>query len=415
MAEQDQTAKMSGKTKALLIGVGMLVVAGLAALIILRPGSGGCEGIIEQTAPRLEANLEIIQNKGAFAVSREKIQELSEGAQKVGLHLKTCCSVLEGGRLDPGQFQQCVDKASAYEKQVALVVRQVTEAAEAKEKGASSVVEEKVSQIAQTIQAASGEVAAFGQQVAQIKRPQQQPKPVEILSSGSEKEPNDTAASATVLPMGEQISGEVANVGDSDYYKLVGSMSVRDRVRVRLENLSDTLRPNLLLYNQDKALLRQGYNDTYGANYEFSFTAEPGVDYYLKVEPYGSMGRYNLVVEYQNAQDAYEPNDDPARHKPTPIQAGKSIQANIMDEQDKDWYYLAAAPTNKIRVRLDNRSSSLRPNILIFNELRSLLTQKYNDTPGASLDFTIEAVPGKAYYLKVDPYGTYGAYQLRVD
>ncbi len=176
MSLQEKSNPVSSQQKLLLIGIGVAGLVGVSVLVILWPRDP-CEGIFEQTAPRLEAHLEIIKNKGAFAVSHELIQELSESAQKVGLHLKTCCSVLERGKLDPEQFQQCIDTASAYDRQVALVARQVKEVAEAKEMGAEEVSQEKIGSINQAIQTATAEAENFGRRVVQVKPRPQPPKP----------------------------------------------------------------------------------------------------------------------------------------------------------------------------------------------------------------------------------------------
>ena len=139
MAEQGNPTASSGRFKLLLIGVGMLLLAGGAALVLLRPGPSSCQGVFEQTAPRLEANIELIRNKGGFAVSQEKVQELTEGSQKVGLHLKTCCAVLDGGKLNPDQFQQCVARASDYERKIAETARQLDVAATSQARGHTAV------------------------------------------------------------------------------------------------------------------------------------------------------------------------------------------------------------------------------------------------------------------------------------
>jgi len=144
MGAESRSRPSSLRTKALLVGIALAGLVGLSLAVILWPRAT-CDGIFQQTAPSLAANLELIKHKGAFAVRQERIQELSEGAQKVGLHLKTCCSVLNAGKLDAQQFQECLGKASAYEKQVALVARHVTDAADAMEKGATDVARRKVS------------------------------------------------------------------------------------------------------------------------------------------------------------------------------------------------------------------------------------------------------------------------------
>lgn len=405
-------SSLTGRHKAILIGGALIVLAGAAALVLLRPGSA-CQGVFEQTAPRLEANIELIKNKGGFAVSQEKVQELTDGAQKVGLHLKTCCSVLEGGTLNPEQFQQCVERASAYEKQIADVAQQVDVAATARQQGNTAVVQEQIGRISQTLHSAAGSVAAFGQQVAQLAPAADAPPPG--TRGESEGEPNDTKDSATALRINTRVNGEIARTDDNDHYRFSPGRPVRDRVIVRLENRSETLRPYLTLFGQDKAELQEAYNGTPGANTELAFTAEPGQQYFLRVKPYGTTGAYTLSVTPQNAHDRFEPNDDPTRHAPTPITPGRSVDANILDTQDDDWYVLKAAPGSRVRLQLENRSATLRPSVIVYNAQRSSLHNPYDGTPGASLDFSFDSTPGATYFFKVTPYGTQGDYRLTLN
>ena len=166
MSAKKISQPISSQHKALLIGVALAGLAGLSVLAILwtRPS---CEGIFVQTAPKLQAHLEIIESKAGFAVGHEQIQELSESAQKVGLHLKTCCSVLEGGKLNPEQFKKCIDKASAYDRQISLVAQKVAELAGANETVSVDVPPEKIDIIKQAIRFATSEAEKFANQVVQ--------------------------------------------------------------------------------------------------------------------------------------------------------------------------------------------------------------------------------------------------------
>jgi hypothetical protein len=404
-------SSITGRHKVLMAGGVILALTGASALVLLRPGTA-CQGVFEQTAPRLEANIELIKNKGGFAVSQEKVQELTDGAQKVGLHLKTCCSVLEGGKLNPDQFQQCVERASTYEKQIAEVAQQVDTAATAQQQGNTAIVQQQTRQIAQTLQSAASEVVAFEQQITQLA-----PAAVSApgVRGGTEREPNDTKDSAAELRIDTRINGEIARTDDSDHFKFTSGKPVRDRVIAKLENRSETLRPSITLFGPDKAQLQEAYNGTPGADTELAFTAEPGKQYFLRVNPYGTTGTYTLSVAAQNAHDRFEPNDDPARHAPTPIAAGKSIDASILDAQDDDWYVLKAAPGSRLRLRLENRSTTLRPSVIVYNAQRSQLHNPYDGTPGASLDFSFEVTPGASYYFRAQPYGTYGTYRITVN
>ena len=182
MPVPEQSKSVSSRQKLLLLGMGVAVLAGVSVLVIVRTGNS-CERIFNQTAPKLEAHLEIIEQKGAIAVGHDQIQELSESAQKVGIHLKTCCSVLDGGKLGPEQFQQCIDTASAYDRQVALVAQQITEVAKSKELSAADVPQEKIANINRIIQTASAEAENFGRRVVQLKPRPQPAKPTPGPSS----------------------------------------------------------------------------------------------------------------------------------------------------------------------------------------------------------------------------------------
>jgi hypothetical protein len=409
----DPSPAMSGLLKAIVIGLGIVVLAGGAALVLIKPGASSCQGVFEQTAPRLEANIELIKNKGGFAVSQEKVQELTEGAQKVGLHLKTCCSVLEGGKLDPDQFQQCIARASAYDQQIAETARQVDVAATAQAQGQTAVVEQQRTQIASSLNSAAGEVRALGRQVAQL-APKPSDQPDATTRSGSEGEPNDSKASAAELAIDTLTDGEIASTEDSDNFKFTLGARVRDRVVVRLENRSDTLRPYVKLFGPDKAALQEAYSGTAGADTELAFTAEPGKRYYVEVNPYGTSGKYTLTALPQAAYDRFEPNDDPIRDTPTGLTVGEGVDASILDDKDDDWYRLTTAPGQSLQVTLENRSTTLRPNVVVYNAQRSQIKEGYDGTTGASLDFSVDVAPGEAYYLQVKPYGTFGDYRLTV-
>ena len=399
MTEPAESKRVTGNYRAWLLGgiaVGIVVLGGL---VILRPQST-CEGIIEQTAPHLEANLEIIRSKGALAVGQEKIQELTESAQKVGLHLKTCCSVLQGGKLNPAQFQQCVDGATGYERQVARVAEQVNESSKTQ---AADAPQQRVA-IAQAITEATQGAENLGRQVAQL-QPVATPKPDAPQQAGHESEVNDSPTSANTIDLNNPVEGEIKTGGDLDYFKVTASKPVRDLVRVSLENLSTTLMPQLLLYNQNKSQIGgDHYDATPGANLDVTFTLEAGTDSYVRVANSSGNpgGAYRLRLTYQDAADAQEPNETAAQA--TVLSAGQSMPGSILDKQDQDWYRFQARSA-AVRVRMDNDSSTLAPQLYIFDENRSQLANPYNGTNGASVEYSLAATPGKTYYIEVAPYG----------
>ena len=291
---QNESRRITGRV-ATLIAMGIAGLIGVSAIVVLQPGSA-CDGIFEQTAPRIEANLEIIRNRGAFAVEQQTIQALSESAQKVGLHLKTCCAVLKAGELDAGEFQQCLDQASAYDRHIEQVAQTVNEVAQAREAGSADVVKARVADIRQGIQAATADAERFSREVARI-RPPEPVKPGPAGSRGSETEPNNAAAQATEIRISGQVDAEVATAEDADFYKLVATKPLRDRVLLRMESLSESLRPYMTVYNANWSKMMEKYDYTYGASLAFSFEAVVGEQYFVQVSPWESQGDYQLTLE----------------------------------------------------------------------------------------------------------------------
>jgi hypothetical protein len=276
------------------------------------------------------------------------------------------------------------------------------------------VLQEKITSINQVIQTATSDAENFARQVAQIKPPGRRPEPGKgDKERGSETEPNNTAAQATELRLSGEIVAEVSTGEDIDYYKLVTTKQLRDWITVKLENRSQSLAPQLTLYNQDKSRIREVYDVTLGADIKLSFAAETGTYYFIKVSPWSGTGKYKLTADYQNAHDSFEPNDN--ADTATTINPGQSLDANIMDGEDRDWYRLARAPGARVRVQLQNRSTSLAPEIKVYDEKRSKILNRYDTTPGASLDFTFDTMPDKGYYLEVLRLDNFGLYQLTVN
>ena len=78
-----------------------------------------CEAVYQQTSVGLKTRIKFLKTEGELEIGREQLTDLDERAQMAALNLKTCCTVLDAGRLDPEQFLQCKGSARAYETQLA--------------------------------------------------------------------------------------------------------------------------------------------------------------------------------------------------------------------------------------------------------------------------------------------------------
>lgn len=394
----------------------IVLVIGYFAYNLLKTTISPCESIFQQTALKLGSKLDIIKAKGDVFIGEEKIQDLTERSQMTALNLKTCCIVLEGGKVNSEEFLRCKDTAEKFETQVEHVATSINEAQEAKQEGKSELVSEKVSQINQTINVAMASSENLSNQVTDLKDnvPAKVTEKEEPTKSGGEQEPNNTVFEANSVSIDTTVSGEISSQDDQDHFKFRNTSNLRDLVKAHLENLSTTFVPDIYVYDSNKSQMIEKFDGTPGANLEFSFDAEPGKDYYIKVIPsYGSSGKYNLSLNLEKAYDKYEPNDTIS--SPKLITFGEPIEANILSENDVDFYKFSGITGKVINVRLENRSASLTPDIRVYNSNKSLILEKFDGTPGANLDFSFDTETAKDYYIRVNPYyGSSGEYTLTI-
>lgn len=234
------------------------------------------------------------------------------------------------------------------------------------------------------------------------------PAPV-IAPAGA---PGAEIAAAKALAVGMVDAGEIADKTRSAFYRFDNKLSVRDLAVVRLENESSTLRPYFKIYDENRAQIGDAYNGTPGASVEQTIAIEPGKPIFVEVLPQNSVGKYKLSVATQNAADAQEPNDDILAARPAEL--GKPIDGAIMDKKDDDFFKFAGAGKAKLSIVLDNQSTTLRPNIKVFNADKALLVEKYEGTAGANLAFTVDTEAGTDVYVAVLNYDSSGKYKLTV-
>lgn len=267
---------------------------GLIALSALLLWPSPCDSIFEQTAPKVNVNMKIIESEGAFVVSREKIQRLSESAQKVGLHLKTCCSVLDGGKLNPKQFQQCIDKASGYEEQIALVAQHVTESSKAKENGDTVAVQAKIAQINRTIETATSNAKTLAQLVEKELKPL--PSQGKTGDAIKEQESNNQIIEANIVQLGTRVRGEIKPDLDRDYFKFRTSDQASSKTRVILRKLSTGgFRAYVSVYDQVEARVAKDFESS-DDPVTLSFTSTSNSEYYVMIKSSGAGGSYELEV-----------------------------------------------------------------------------------------------------------------------
>ena len=410
---------VSTKRNVLKSQLPLIVIAATVCLLTLMwfvyrsLGRSRCDSIFEQTADRVQADLKFIKVKGGVTLGAEKVQELTDSSQKVGIHLKSCCIAQQSKILNADQFQVCMRGAKDYQAQIIQVAANIKEADAAEKQQKPELAKQK------TDEAKEGANKLLSTEKT-LAKAMETPPASPSVNGGAEQEPNNTIPQANVAEMVTTIVGEINPADDVDFFKVQyrDPKKRRDIVVVHLENQSTTLRPSLIRHNEDKSIAMDwSAANAPGANDDFSFSAEPEKSYFVGVGSYGnnSAGQYTLSVVPQKAYDQYEPNDD--AFTATRLKLGESIEANIMDGKDVDSYRFSGLKEKSLTVQLENLSSGLRPSIRVLNGDKSIARDWTTaNAPGADLKFSLQAEPGQDYFIEVSNYGgnSAGPYKLTV-
>jgi hypothetical protein len=182
--------------------------------------------------------------------------------------------------------------------------------------------------------------------------------------------------------------------------------------------------PAVQLFAPNGALLRTEY----GVNSTVSvrFAGSAGSTYRIRVAPRSSGGRtvasgapqqgasaaggswaYRIAVNALRQFDQFEPND--SFDSATPILAGATLEANIMDPDDDD-FYRVAEPLARLRLQPQSNTLALIVSLYSANFTSSYL-RTHTERPGTPIELTmlagvtrikVESESGGTYTLAIE-------------
>ena len=249
------------------------------------------------------------------------------------LNLKTCCTVLDAGQLNPEQFLQCKVKARAYENRVDGIVAAVQSldsslgnettvpaANDTKANAPASVNPTNAATAKASIESNLQEARQISQElntkVLDVRRERaletlELITPTDIDVSAQELEPNDKSLSTNKVQLNKWVTASIGAGTDADFFSFTTPPKYRDWIKIELDNRSATLEPRLELFNYEKSSVGNRHLTTPGANLSYSFVAAPQSKYAVRISNYygNSVGAYLFRVTPAKAYDSYEPND----------------------------------------------------------------------------------------------------------
>jgi len=232
-----------------------------------------------------------------------------------------------------------------------------------------------------------------------------------------EVEPNGTDRLANIISLGRSVDAEISlDLNDVDCFRVVSPPAPRDLLLVELANRSQTLAPRLRLYDAGgRPLDWSKESQDPGASLREVIAPPPNSILFLRVDGvFDTAGAYSLTVSPMKAFDAFEPNDDIL--SATKIGLGQTVEANIMDGEDTDYYSFRGSARGVVDIEIQNRSQTLIPAITTFtpemtnNGFGPKLTAR-----GSNLRFSMKVESGKTYYIQVwGQSKTAGGYSLTI-
>jgi hypothetical protein len=247
-------------------------------------------------------------------------------------------------------------------------------------------------------------------------------QPVKVLpqqpTPASPTEPNKDIFHAKKIPLNAAIGAAIADPSDVDYFVFTTPPKYRDIIDIAVDNQSTTLRPKLDVYDADRSRIGGNSSSDPAGNVSYAFAAQPNSLWYISVRTAdytSTSGAYTLTVRPRKAYDAYEPNND--FFHAAPIALGQTVEANIMDPAEVDFYQLKPDTAGNLLVSLENQSTNLQPKIDVYDADRSQIGGNANGNHAGNVRYSFSAQPNSLYYLSVrtaDYTSSSGAYTLTV-
>jgi len=220
-----------------------------------------------------------------------------------------------------------------------------------------------------------------------------------------EIEPNSTNNNANVIGFGSSVEAEIAaETNDIDTFKFPAPPAPRDMLVIDISTRSPDLKLGWTLYDDFGNQVARGSEQPQpGAPVHYAYAPPPNSTFYLSVWGLDrTSGPYLITLKALKAFDSFEPNDDIFHARPIPI--GQTIQANIMDGSDQDFYSFVPERSGTVDIALANQSATLVPGLTAFGpDQRTIGFAPDAKGAGASLAYSLPVEGGQKYYLQVWP------------
>ena len=212
------------------------------------------------------------------------------------------------------------------------------------------------------------------------------------LSHAADNEP-DTMENAAALALGDT-SASFDGTGDEDYFTFTAGA---ERAYYRLVLKNATTDTTVYMELQDRSGLRvETLEASKGRNDVYSFAAEPGAVYYLKLTRYDNRKQGDYVITVEEYLDPM--GDTPE----TALKLEDSVKAEgtIAGKEDVDFLAVTTGDMALVRLAVENAAGNERMNVAVLDANGQEVTSWRVDG-GTTGEKTLEFAPNATYYVRV--------------
>ncbi|MFC4599726.1 S8 family serine peptidase [Cohnella hongkongensis] len=216
-------------------------------------------------------------------------------------------------------------------------------------------------------------------------------------------EPNDTSASAAVLPArNQQWTGTFHRRGDVDWF--VVTLPKPGTLKLTITPDTTRIDPELRIHPAGGKMILVDERGDGGIEYGVVNNAKAG-KYYFRISnavssnPEAVIGTYVAAMEYiTEKEDLYEPNDTAL--SATPISFGKGYNGLIQTIGDQDWYRFTLTKKTTVKLGVSNIPSPMGMSVELRDKKLQTLQKWNNGNEQKSISGEVALSPN-TYYIRV--------------
>ncbi|MEB3284604.1 MAG: hypothetical protein VKN33_04895 [Candidatus Sericytochromatia bacterium] len=223
-----------------------------------------------------------------------------------------------------------------------------------------------------------------------------------------EIEPNNDFNAATLLPIGQVLTGIAGKDDEGDYFTVTTPEGRQAGwLKLTIEENDNEFSPWFKVYSKAKKQLLDRYGSETETPFSVQVRANPGTQYYVNLGD-GNGQPYKLEASFTPVADPNEPNQD--FDQATSLDLGKLTKfapfsaADAAEEEDIDMFKCTLpADKSNLRIRITNNTTAQEPDyywIKIYDSSKKEIKQKYG-MEREDIDYVFEGTAGNQYYIAV--------------